>query len=388
MLTSFLDTDLYKFTQQQAAWTLYPDAGAEYRFINRNPERDKFTTKFVDELRGDIEAMAGLVITPPESDYLRSLPFLRREYVSYLTHDYRFDPTQVMVGLDRRNQLQLIIRGPWHQTILWEVPLMALISERYCARYAPVDLDDVVVNLRRKAEIMEACGAEYSDFGTRRRRSDVVQNLVVQTLKEYPGFQGTSNVALAFRYNVPPIGTQAHEWFQAHSVLCGLRHANRYALEAWRSEYGPDLAIALTDTFGTQAFLGDFDDYLANSFDGVRQDSGDPKRFVDEIVAHYRRLDLNPLYKTIVFSNALRADVDVPVLQAYCQGKIGCSFGIGTNLTNDFGPDAPALNMVIKLTKLNGVPVVKLSDDRSKGCGDSDALRVARWTFFNTPLGD
>jgi nicotinate phosphoribosyltransferase len=104
------------------------------------------------------------------------------------------------------------------------------------------------------------------------------------------------------------------------------------------------------------------------------------------MVAHYRRLGIDPLSKTIVFSNALRADVDVPVLQAYCQGKIGCSFGIGTNLTNDFGPESPALNMVIKLTNLDGVPVVKLSDDRSKECGDRDALRVARWTFFNTPL--
>jgi len=386
MLTSFLDTDLYKFTQQQAAWSLYSDAEAEYRFINRNPERDKFTTAFVDALRCDIEAMAGLAVQPSEGDYLRALPFFQWGYHKYLS-DYRFDPTQVMVGLDRRNQLQLIVRGPWHQTILWEVPLMALISERYCARYAPVDLTSLVANLRRKAEIMEACGAKYNDYGTRRRRASIIQDLVVQTLSQYPGFQGTSNVALALRHNVPSVGTEAHEWFQAHSVLCGLRHANRYALQAWRDEYGPDLAIALTDTFGTQAFLGDFDDYLANLFDGVRQDSGDPKRFVDEIVAHYRGLGIDPLSKTIVFSNALRADVDVPVLQAYCQGKINCSFGIGTNLTNDFGPESPALNMVIKLTKLNGIPVVKLSDDRSKECGDSDALRVARWTFFNTPLG-
>ena len=201
------------------------------------------------------------------------------------------------------------------------------------------------------------------------------------------GFVGTSNVYLAMKYGVKPIGTMAHEWIQGHCVLGGIRHANRYALDAWTRVYRGNLGIALTDTYGTNAFLEDFDTYLAKLFDGVRHDSGDPFRFVDKIVAHYKKLGINPRSKTIVFSDNLKPTTCIALLH-YCEDNdICCSFGIGTNFTNDF-PLSPlkALNMVIKLVRLNGIPVVKLSDDLGKIIGDPDMVRVIRYLYLGTPL--
>lgn len=382
-MLSFLDNDLYKFTMQQAIWRLYPDAHAVYTFINRNPERDKFDQSFVRQLRAQISQMADWRLTTDEEAYLCELPYMLTGYPRWLA-GYRYDPDEVIVGLTKEGQLGVRIAGPWQRTVLWEVPLMAMISELYCSKY-PVDEQVAKEQLWAKVQIMQQCQAVHSDFGTRRRRSAAWHDNVVRCLQSRL-FAGTSNVHLARKYDVRAIGTMAHEWIQAHAVLCGLGHANRYALQAWRTIYPAWLDIALTDTFGTAAFLADFDSALSRQFSGVRQDSGDPFKFVDRMLAHYRTTDEDPTKKTIVFSNALKPATDVPLLQARCKDRVRCHFGIGTELTNDFGPEAPAMNMVIKLTELNGVPVVKLSDDRTKACGDADALRVARWTFFGTPL--
>jgi nicotinate phosphoribosyltransferase len=199
-------------------------------------------------------------------------------------------------------------------------------------------------------------------------------------------FVGTSNVRLAMKYGVKPIGTKAHEWYQAHSQLAGLEHANRAALEAWINVYHSALGIALTDTYGTDAFLRDFSRELAMAYDGVRHDSGDPFKFVDKFVAHYEKLGIDPLSKTAVFSDSLNVEKAIKI-HRYCQNKIKDSFGIGTFFTNDFPKSAfKPLNIVIKLVRLNGKPVVKLSDDFGKSFGERDAVRVARYTHMGIPL--
>jgi nicotinate phosphoribosyltransferase len=208
---------------------------------------------------------------------------------------------------------------------------------------------------------------------------------VVEELAGFaPHFVGTSNVWLAREFKVKPIGTMAHEWFMGLSVLEGLRHANRHALHAWLKVYQGSLGIALTDTYGTDVFFKDFDALLSRQFDGVRQDSGDPLEFVEKALAHYQRLRIPADSKTIIFSDALDVDRAIEIRRT-CGDRMHTSFGIGTHLTNDFA-GAKALNMVIKLWSVNGMPVVKLSDAPGKEQGERDAVRVARWTFDRTPL--
>jgi nicotinate phosphoribosyltransferase len=188
------------------------------------------------------------------------------------------------------------------------------------------------------------------------------------------------------KYGVKPIGTQAHEWVQGHSVLGSLRHANKAAMDAWVRVYNADLGIVLPDTYGLKSFLGDFDRFHARLWDGVRHDSGCPFNFADRMTSHYKALSIDPRTKTLVFSDNLTAEKAVKIKQHCDKLGIRCSFGIGTHFTNDFGGDLKPLNMVIKLWALDDIPVVKLSDDDGKAVGDKDALRVARWTHFGTPL--
>jgi nicotinate phosphoribosyltransferase len=384
-LPSILDTDLYKLTMQQAILELYPSARAEYRFFNRRPS-DTFDEAFAETLRRSIQYMPALSLSGQEATWLQqSCPFVKPAYIEYL-RNYRYNPQEVEIWQES-GQLHIHIKGSWHRTVMWEVPLMALISELYFHN-KNWDYNGQRERAQNKLAILESERCHFADFGTRRRRSADAQGLVVEEFcKNTKGFfVGTSNPYFAMKYKTKPIGTQAHEWVQAHSVLGSLRHANLAAMDAWVKVYNAQLGIVLTDTYGLKSFLEDFGPFHARLWDGARHDSGCPFKFTDQLVAHYQGLKIDPATKTLIFSDNLNADKAVEI-KHYCDELgIRCSFGIGTHFTNDFDGDLKPLNMVIKMWALNGIPVVKLSEDGGKAVGDKDALRVARWTHYGTPL--
>lgn len=380
-MISLLDDDFYKFTMQQAALELYPNVIARHKFINRG--KQKFNDKFMDNLDRHIKSMSHLNFIREEVDYIDSLGVFKPWYLDYLK-GYRFKPKEVKYTLKDGN-LELETYGVWHSSIMWEVPLLSIISELYF-RYVDTNWEynpeQYRAKTNAKAQLFNGCGPIFSEFGTRRRRSYQVQKDVVQELKQFPSFMGTSNVLLSMENGLIPIGTMAHEWIQAHSALCSLRHANRYALQAWHQVYQGKLGIALTDTYGTDAFLKDFDYPLALLYGGLRQDSACPFEWADKVNKHLEKLDVN---KKAAFTDSLDFSKAVKI-KNYCKDtRLDPFFGIGTNLTNDF-ENSPALSIVIKMIECEGVPVVKLSDAPDKASGDPDALKVARWTFFNESI--
>ncbi|HII79950.1 MAG TPA: nicotinate phosphoribosyltransferase [Methanosarcina sp.] len=392
MIKSILDNDLYKFTMQMAVLELFPKAEAEYRFTNRGSQR--FSEEFIKKLRRVIdEEISGLRLTEDEYHWLdEQCTFLKPMYLEYLKN-FRFKPEEVEVCLTREKDLDMRIKGPWHSTILWEIVLMAAVSELYFTTVEK-DWNDSKKKSGTSKPVLEAYGEKileigkfleengclFSEFGTRRRRSFELHDQVMKNLIQIKTLTGTSNVYFAKKYGVKPIGTVGHEWIMGTSALVGLRYANRFAFENWVEVYKGDLGIALTDTFGSEAFFKDMDLKLSKIYDGFRHDSGDPLAFVDRVIEHYRKMGIDPMKKVIVFSDALDAETAVR-LKKYCQGKINCSFGIGTSLTNnsEFFRESPPLNMVIKLHSINGIPVVKLSDSPEKETGERDALRVANY---------
>jgi len=397
-IKSLLDNDLYKITMQKAVLQHYPDAWVTYKFTNRNLNM-KFNGAAYNAIVENIKAMADLALTVNEFLYLKDYKFLDVGYLEYL-RNYRFKPEQVTVKfLD--GDLDIEIYGPWVETILWEVPLMAIISEAYF-EHVDTEWSHIGYHTPRgtgriwqemydyktldKAIQLKNMNDKFTDFGTRRRRSYETQDIVVKTFKEsgVPNFFGTSNVHLAMKYGVRAVGTFAHELVMGVSALDGLRYANKFALQKWQETYQGSLGYALTDTFGTDAFFRDFNQLLARVYDGVRHDSGCPFTFADRIIDHYNKLGIDPTTKLIVFSDGLDVEKALAISK-HCAGRVRCSFGVGTFLTNDF-PNSKPLNMVIKLYDVNGIPVVKLSDSPSKATGDKDALRVALWTFNHKPL--
>jgi len=375
---SFFDDDFYKFTMMNAVLQLYPDATAQYVFINRG--RQRFTEEFRSHLQKAIEGMADLKADDKILEWLKGFSFFKPWYIEYL-RNYRYNPAEIYLKLTEDNNLDLRIKGPWRSTILWEVKLMALISELYFTLIeTDWNLTDQVEKMFAKTDILNKLPA-FADFGTRRRRSAEHHRWIVEFLKDNckKSFVGTSNVYLAWLTGTKPIGTMAHEWIMGHSVLEGLRHSNRFALDAWTKVYRGNLGIALSDTYGLDPFFGDFDLYHAKLFDGIRHDSGDPFDFTRRCVQHYRNLGIDPMSKTLVFSDSLTPEKAVEIAKD-CEGKIKCSFGIGTNLTNDITGSNP-LNMVIKLRSVNCIETVKLTDDPKKALGSIEAIRVAQWTF-------
>lgn len=389
-MQSILDNDLYKFTMQAAALERYPDAVAQYRFFDRRPI---FMNEMAQaHLQDSIERASTLSLSESEKQWLsEATPFLKPHYIEYLAN-YQFDPDEITLTFTSEGRPQITIDGPWHRTILWEVPLMAMISDSY---FKHVDTEWTTLGqielIRTKAELLSNPACPFADFGTRRRRDYESQLRIVEELVNLSNmtnsssfsklaFVGTSNVHLAHRCGIRSIGTMAHEWIMAHCELAGLRHANRFALEAWAKVYGGNLGIALTDTYGTKAFWEDFSPFLAKLYDGVRHDSGCPFEFIEQTLKCYTNLRIDPATKTIVFSDGLNPELAQQISTA-CAGKIRCSFGIGTNLTNDYGPSSKALNMVIKLWALNGHPVCKLGDGSGKSTGDPKAVEFAKWTF-------
>lgn len=400
MIQSILDNDLYKLSMQMAVLELFPEACVEYRFINRGGQR--FNEEFVKKFRNLLDIQfPKIALTAEEYSWLRSVcPFFKPMYLEYLKN-YRFDPSEVSVGLTEDNGLDLRIKGPWHSAILWEVVLMATISELYFntvekswkeqpfSNGEDILLDHYAEKIRSIGKELNGHGCLFTEFGTRRRRSFQLQDKVIEVLCGLPCFTGTSNVHLARKYGIKPVGTIGHEWIMGNSALMGLRRANYFAFDNWVKVYAGNLGIALSDTFGTDAFFADFDLRLSKLYDGVRHDSGDPFGFTDKVIGHYRSMGIDPMKKTLVFSDSLHA-ADAIRLKEHCAGRINCSFGIGTSLTNnqDFFRTTPPLNIVIKMHSINDIPVVKLSDSCEKETGDRDALRVANYIFGRKGLDD
>jgi nicotinate phosphoribosyltransferase len=397
-IKSLLDNDLYSLTMQNAILEHYPNTPVTYKFTNRNLNM-KFNGASYNAIVDNIKALANLSLTDSEYLFLKEYKFLGPTYLEYL-RNYRFKPEQVTVKfLD--GDLDITVSGPWEETIFFEVPLLAIISEAYfefvdfnwatrpyctkggCGRQWQEMYDSLTFD---KAQKLATMNDKFTDFGTRRRRSYDVQDLVVKTFKEsgVSNFFGTSNVHLAHKYGLRAVGTMAHQWFMGVSALESLRYANKFALHKWQETYKGSLGYALTDTFGTDAFFRDFDQSLARVYDGVRHDSGCPFTFADRIIDHYNKLGIDPTTKLIVFSDGLDVDKALAISK-HCAGRVRCSFGIGTFFSNDV-PNSKPLNMVIKLYDVNGIPVVKLSDSPGKATGDKDAIRVALWTFKNQSL--
>ena len=379
-LTSVLDNDFYKFTMQQCVVKLFPRAKARYGFINRG--KHSFPKGFAEVLRQSVDAMASLKLTKEEKKWLgAACPYLDPVYLDFL-EGYSYDPSEVKI-IQAGDQLEVFAEGYWYRTILWEVPLLCLISENF---YTTQNLqregdEEVMVKTKMKIEAYGELGVSIAEFGTRRRHSFDVHQLVIETLKKYgKTFVGTSNVHLAMINGTKPIGTHAHEWFMFHAAKYGFKMANTVALEHWVNVYRGDLGIALSDTFTTNEFYEVFDKKFAKLFDGVRHDSGDPIEFADKTIQHYKKMGVDPLSKTIIFSDSLDLE-KVNRIAEYCRGKIGISFGIGTNFTNDVG--LKSMNIVIKMMEAlpeaqPWTPVVKLSDVPGKHSGDEETIELAK----------
>jgi nicotinate phosphoribosyltransferase len=384
IIQSLIDTDLYKLTMGQAVFNNYPRVEVEYQLVNRG--KTKFPTGFAGKLQEEIRQMSGLVLSKEEKDFLnrRCGHYLKPTYLDWLS-SYRFNPDEVAIT-QKEGDLGITITGPWYRTIYWEVPLMATISELYFQITGQQPQPEWVERTKEKGATLRMAGAYLSDFGTRRRFSLEVHEKAIEALIAVAGraseggiLRGTSNVRLAAKYNLAPIGTFAHEWVMVHSALYGYKMATTKALETWAREFNGQLGIALMDTYGTDVFLKSFDAFYARLFEGVRQDSGNPLEILEKAIAHYQKLFIDPTTKTFVASDSLDVGKALEI-QNRAKGRIRCLFGIGTNLTNDVG--VKPLNIVIKLFRVFlpdgiSIPVIKLSDDPGKITGDQEAIKAA-----------
>ena len=378
IITSLLDTDLYKFTMMQVVLHHFPEAQVEYRFKCRNGDID--LRPYVDEIRQEIADLCALRFTPREIDYLRSWRFFKSDFVDLLGL-FHLDERFIHVAPMRDSQeIEIWIKGPWLHTILFEVPVLSIVSEVYNRNVHPDP--DYAEGRRRLAAKIERLNAvpdaefRIADYGTRRRFSHDWQQEVIVSLRDGIGgrFVGTSNVKFALEHNLTPLGTMAHEYLQAcQAVGPRLRDSQVFAFNTWAREYRGDLGIALSDVCGMDAFLRDFDLFFCKLFDGVRHDSGDPFEWGEKLIAHYQRMRIDPRSKTMVFSDSLNVPLALRLFE-YFRGRSQTAFGIGTNLTNDLGYEP--LSIVIKMTRCNGQPVAKISDEPTKAM-DYDPSYVA-----------
>jgi nicotinate phosphoribosyltransferase len=379
IIPSLLDTDLYKFTMMQVVLHQFPGAQVEYRFKCRSTNID--LSPCVPEIREEIRHLCALRFTREELAYLRGLRFLKSDFVDLLRL-FQLDESFIQVSADPAAQggIDITIRGPWLHTILFEVPVLAIVSEVWFRRTAPgLDTAAGINRLADKIALVtshEDPEFRISDFGTRRRFSHLWQAAVLRTLKEGLGerLTGTSNLHFARVLGMIPLGTMAHEYLQAcQAVGPRLRDSQRFAFDKWAEEYRGDLGIALTDVCGMDAFLRDFDLFFCKLFDGVRHDSGDPFEWGEKMLAHYRRMRVDARSKTFVFSDSLNVPLCIALFDRF-RGRCKPGFGLGTNLTNDLGVEP--LRIVIKMTRCNGQPVAKISDTPEKAM-DYDPSYVA-----------
>ncbi len=384
ILHSLLDTDAYKLHMQQAVFHHYQGVHVAAEFRCRG---DDLLGIYAPSIREQVDAMQHLALRDDEYNWLAKLPFFKADYLAWLK-TFRYDPSQVEITNDN-GKLNIRLSGPWLEVIMWEVPLLAVISELVHQFRSPeISVDNALGHLETKLVDFNALTADLPldqfylmDFGTRRRFSRDVQQTIVERLKQESWFTGTSNYDLARRLELTPMGTQAHEWFQAHQQISPvLANSQRAALQAWLDEYPDQLGIALTDCITMDAFLRDFGPEFATRYQGLRHDSGDPVQWGEKAIAHYEKLHIDPLSKILVFSDNLDLNKAIDLYRHFAS-RVKLGFGIGTRLTCDI-PGVQPLNIVIKLVECNGKPVAKLSDSPGKTiCHDKAFVRALRKAF-------
>ena len=387
VITSLLDTDLYKFTMMQAVLHQFPGAQVSYKFKCRTTGVK--LAPYVDEIRAEIRSLCKLQFTEQELDWMRALRFIKSDFVDFLGL-FRLNEKYIDVVALPNGEIDIRIQGPWLHTILFEIPVLAIVNEVYFRNTQPVPnyvegrqrLDTKIAQLQ-EADLGDL---KIADYGTRRRFSKAWHEEVLRVLTSRLGsgatgrFAGTSNALFAMKLGLTPLGTMAHEYLQACQALGPrLRDSQVFGFETWAREYRGDLGIALSDVYGIEPFLRDFDMYFCKLFDGARHDSGDPFTWGERMIEHYKSNRVDPLTKTLIFSDGLTVPSTIELYQRF-RGRCQLAFGIGTNLTNDLGYEP--LQIVIKMVECNGQPVAKLSDTPSKNmCEDTNYLAYLRQVF-------
>ena len=377
IVESLLDTDLYKFNMDQVIFHKHTDLTGEYYFKCRN-KGVRFTPEMLEEIDAQIDHLCSLRFRKNELDYLRSIRFIKNDYVEFLRL-WRPIREYVETGLSEDGELSIVVRGPLFSAMQFEIYLLEIVNEVYFRMQ--YDYDRLLASAKERLDrkIADFRSGKYTfkfaEFGCRRRLSREWEDEVVRRLAEETGCcVGTSNVYLAMKYHLSPIGTYAHEFVQMYQGIDSipLAFTNHHAMQDWYDEYKGDNGTALTDTVTTDLFLLDFDRSMVNNYTGVRHDSGDPYEWGEKMIRHYRKYDVDPRTKLLLFSDSLDFD-RAQALHDYFKDKTKVSFGIGTFCSNDTEEDA--LNIVIKLQYVNGRPVAKLSDTPGKAmCMDENYL--------------
>ena len=398
IIHSLLDTDLYKFTMMQVVLHHFPGARVEYRFKCRNPGID--LAQFAGQIREEVRSLCSVQFRDAELTYLRSMRFIKSDFVDFLGL-FRLNEKYISITPQPSGELEIRIKGPWLHTILFEIPVLAIVNEVYFRNtQKKPDLEEGRRRLETKIGQLQDAGLadlKIADYGTRRRFSKDWHEEVLRTLNarlgavtsppvqsrpgaRLPQLAGTSNVLYAMKLGLIPLGTMAHEYLQACQGLGPrLRDSQIFGFESWAREYRGDLGIALSDVYGMSAFLRDFDLYFCKLFDGARHDSGDPFQWGERMLAHYIANRVDPRTKTLIFSDSLTVPRTIELYQQF-RGRCQLAFGIGTNLTNDLGYEP--LQIVIKMITCNGQPVAKLSDTPSKNmCEEEKYLAYLRQVF-------
>ncbi|HCG6641612.1 TPA: nicotinate phosphoribosyltransferase [Vibrio parahaemolyticus] len=404
IIQSALDFDVYKVNMMSAVAALYPDAMVSYKFIVRSEED---LSELLPEVKAEVLKLQDVRFTEDEIAYMKRVaPYLKPEFVEALLH-FRFNPQSDVsfhnkTMSDGSSQLRITINGLWKETILYETIIMSIVSEvRSRQRWSDIPfeqfqtvLEDKVRYLKAELERRNITNFKFADMSTRRRFSFQAQRTMLEYLsKELPQcLTGTSNYHLARELDLTPIGTVAHEWFMGHQALVNVRDSQKIALQRWQKMFNGALGIALTDTIGIDAFLKDFDEELSNAYVGVRHDSGCPFTWGEKMIAHYESLGIDPMTKTLVFTDGLNFEQALDICEHF-QGRVQVSFGIGTSLANDMGNYVndqgeayQPLSIVIKMVTCNGSPVAKISDEPEKAMCEDIFFLMNLKRRFEQPL--
>lgn len=385
IISSLLDTDLYKFTMMQVVLHHFPNTTVEYSFKCRTPNTN--LVPYIHDIKTEISALCNLYFQEKELAYLRSFSFTKKDFIDFLNL-FHLNEKYIHVRPSKiKGEIDIQVKGPWLHTILFEVPVLAIVNEIYFRSTQKIpDYVTGRARLHNKIALLKnnslLQGCKIADYGTRRRFSYNWHAEVIDIMQQNMGshLAGTSNVLFAMQHNLSPLGTMAHEYIQACQALAPrLRDSQTYGFKIWAREYRGDLGIALSDVYGIDVFLQDFNLYFCKLFDGARHDSGDPFKWGERLLKHYHNNRINTQNKVLVFSDGLDFN-KITSLYLHFKDRVKVIFGVGTNLTNDLG--YMPLQIVMKMVRCNDQPVAKLSDTPAKNmCDDKAYMKYLRQIF-------
>ena len=343
----------------------------------------------------ELDALCALPFRPDELAYLRSLRFIRSDFVDFLRiFHFQRDFIDARAAADGEG-LEIVASGPQVHVMAFEIFVLAIVNELYFRRF---DAEAALAEGRAPPGRQDRAAARVRDASRSGRRRSSSSTSACAGASRASGTAkcwSRSSARCRSSSRAPPTccSRATSAWCRSARWRTSTCRPSRRSAFACATSSAPRSRPGCRSTAATSARRSPTSSAWTPSSPTSTCTSPScstacatipaiPYVWGEKALAHYEKLRIDARTKRLVFSDGLDFDKSFALYRHFAD-RAPCGFGIGTNLTNDMG--LKTLHIVMKLTHANRQPVAKLSDSPGKLLCDDETFLAYLRQVFNVP---